>query len=154
MLDFSKIRVVETNNPREGNAASVKAARKRAPFLLKVNYEKEKLVFSKSLFNELGLAHNSLALAQAGTVEGKVILAVCPGDTGVFHKGKAGRRKGQIITSRTTVEQLTALGQTSGKFNLKHLATDPDTQWQYFQLDEYISTAPVQETAEVQSTNA
>ena len=80
-MDFSKLTKVGNANP---------AGQK---FDLKLSKAKEEFRFSDKLFAQMQLEYNSLA--QFDNTEGKVIIAVCPGNSGVFYKKSTGKVKGK-----------------------------------------------------------
>jgi hypothetical protein len=85
-MDFSKLRSIQTTNPREQK------------FELKWSKVKESFTWSNGKFDELALEHNSLELFVMDEVN-EIYLGVHPGNAGPFYKRADGKMKGKTFKS-------------------------------------------------------
>jgi hypothetical protein len=111
VIDLSQFTEVTTAN----------SAVKVQDFRLKVNYNKASFTFSNALFDELSLATNSLKQYNRETgpeSERGVYFTVCPGNTGIWMKKKAGGEKGKTHKNERFVEGLNTFGITATKLDM------------------------------------
>ena len=107
-MDFSKLTMVSNANPTGQN------------FDLKWSKAKEEFRFSDKIFTQLQLEYNSLA--QFENTENKVIIAVCPGNDGVFYKKQTGKVKGKRFKNGRLSQVCENVG-LSTDLTVKHLGT-------------------------------
>jgi hypothetical protein len=122
-MDFSKVKIIEKANPRKPEVVKEKVS--KPTFHLKVDYAKQKMIFSPVLFEQIQLEHNSLA--QAIGPDGELLLLVMPGNTGVFAKTQAKGAKGRSFKNIKFVASLQEKGWNGGKFNLELLGEHEGT---------------------------
>ncbi len=107
-MDFSKLTMVSNANPTGQN------------FDLKWSKAKEEFRFSDKLFTKMQLEYNSLA--QFENTENKVIIAVCPGNDGVFYKKQTGKVKGKRFKNGR-LSQVCEEAGLGTDLSVKHLGT-------------------------------
>ena len=107
-MDFSKLTMVSNANPSGQN------------FDLKWSKAKEEFRFSDKVFAQMQLEYNSLA--QFENTENKVIIAVCPGNEGIFYKKQTGKVKGKRVKNGRLSQACEEAGLTTD-LSVKHLGT-------------------------------
>lgn len=123
-FDFEEFEISTKANYRKEPVEKVKQPRPPAPYNVKFDFAKRKIVFNREIFQEINLAENSLVHA-ASKSKGRVAIIVVPGKEGLFGKGVTGKAKGNAFKNRKLAEDLVDLNLTSGKYNMIFMGTAP-----------------------------
>lgn len=124
-MDFSRLQSVEKINP---------IAQK---FDIQWKPGKETFRLSDNMFNKMDLEYNSLRQFDdviASEVEGEsdelvgVFLAVCPGNSGKFHKKLKGKSKGKTFKNGALSSALISLGVTPDNLAIEYKGKNGDLE--------------------------
>ncbi len=132
-MDFSQLTAVGNANPTGQD------------FDLQWYKGKGEFRFSDKLFASMQLEYNSLT--QFDDPEGKIIIAVMPGNTGVFYKKNKGAAKGKRFKNIRLSEACDAAGFTTNKLTCEHLGSNNGAEY-YEVKPAGADQTPIEEAAE------
>lgn len=121
---FDDFEVSSKANYRKQPVEKVKQPKAPAPYNVKFDFAKRKIIFNRDIYQEINLAENSLVHA-ASRSKGRVAIIVVPGKQGLFGKGVTGKAKGNAFKNRKLAEDLVDLNLTSGKYKMEYMGIAP-----------------------------